>query len=476
MTLKIYNTLTKKKETFSESEYSEIKMYVCGPTVYDEAHLGHARTYVCFDMIRRYLEHKGYSVKLVLNFTDIDDKIIKKSKETGLSTKEISDKYIKSFLEDISNLNIKVAYIYPRVSEHIEDIINFIEKLIDKGYGYISDDGVYFDTSKYLNYGQLGNIKKDSAIQSQRVKSYSKRNPSDFALWKFSEDEPNWESPWGRGRPAWHIECSVMSMKYLGETIHIHGGGNDLIFPHHENERAQSECYLNKEWVKYWIHTGYVMVNDEKMSKSLGNFITIKELLKRYNFEVIRLFLLQRHYRTPIEYSEKGLSEVEINLNKLYNTLNRIGNFLKYSECVHKLDNLDIETYEKIKMLVGEFYKCMDDDFNTPEALKKVYEIESVINKYLNQAKTLNKFILLYTLQFFNNFGYIFGILNNLENKQNNDYNNEINYLIDILINIRKELKSIKNYELSDKIRDDLKNIGIMLEDTPKGTIWKKVK
>lgn len=476
--MKIYNTLTKKKEEFNPIDNYEVKMYVCGPTVYDYSHLGHGRTYVAFDMIRRYLEHKNYIVKLIINFTDIDDKIIKRANEKGITAKELADGFIKSFLEDIEKLNIKPAYIYPRVSEHIEDIIKFIKTLIEKGYAYVSDDGVYFDVRKFKEYGKLSNINLDEMIAGHRVeKNLKKKNPEDFALWKFAKpNEPKWDSPWGEGRPAWHIECSVMGIKYLGEQFDIHGGGNDLIFPHHENELVQSEVFTGKNpWVKYWMHTGFVMINKEKMSKSLGNFITLNDLIDKYDSEVIRLFLLQRHYRSPLDYSEEGLLYTKTSLDKLYNTLKNISASLRYSSIKHKLvDDIDIKTYENIKNAWINFYNAMDDDFNTPEALKYVFEVSNIINGYINIADNPNKSVLIKALDFFKVVGEIFGIFNNFESKNNKKEKTE-EELINILINIRADLKKEKNYNLADKIRGELKNMGIQLEDSPKGTIWKKL-
>ncbi|AEH06635.1 cysteine--tRNA ligase [Methanothermococcus okinawensis] len=476
--MKIYNTLTKKKEEFNSIDEHEVKMYVCGPTVYDYAHLGHGRTYVVFDTIRRYLEHKNYIVKLVINFTDIDDKIIKRANEENIPPTELADKFIKSFLEDMEKLNIKPAYVYPRVSEHIKDIIRFIEVLIKKGYAYVADDGIYFDVRKFKDYGKLSNINLDEIRTGYRIETnLTKRNPEDFALWKFAKpNEPKWDSPWGEGRPAWHIECSAMGIKYLGEQFDIHGGGNDLIFPHHENEIAQSEVYTDKKpWVKYWIHTGFVMMDKEKMSKSLGNFVELKDLLDKYDFEVIRLFLLQRHYRSPLDYSEEGLLDAKISLEKLYNTLKNIDAICRNSHVKHKLNEIDIKTYETIKNAWINFYNAMDDDFNTPEALKYVFEVSSVINKYMNESNNPNKSLLIMTNEFFKMIGEIFGIFHNIINNKNNEDKNMEGHLIDILINIRAKLKEEKNYKLADEIRSELKNIGIQLEDSPKGTIWKKL-
>jgi len=479
--MKIYNTLTKRKEDFVPINRYTVKMYLCGPTVYDHAHLGHGRTYVVFDTIRRYLEHKNYIVRLIMNFTDIDDKIISRSNREGISVKDLADKYIRSFLQDMEKLYIKPAEVYPRVSEHIEDIIAFIEVLIKKGYAYVSKDGVYFDVKRFKDYGKLSNIKLNQMDVGHRVeKNLNKRNPEDFALWKFAKpNEPQWDSPWGKGRPGWHTECSVMGMKYLGEQFDIHGGGSDLIFPHHENEIAQSEAYIGRSpWVRYWLHSGFLTINNEKMSKSLGNFITLKEVLKKYHPEVVRFFLLQRHYRSPIEYTEEGLIDAEAALNKLYNTLKNIDAHLRDSTIKYKLNDRDRFTNNIILDSWNGFYVAMDDDFNTPEALKYVFEVSSEVNRYIATSNELNKNTLLYARKFFSTVGEVFGIFNNYLGEghiREDSLDGKINDLINILIDVRGKLKKEKNYNLADEIRDNLKKIGIQLEDTPRGTLCKKL-
>ncbi|HIP16482.1 MAG TPA: cysteine--tRNA ligase [Methanothermococcus okinawensis] len=475
MLMKIYNTLTKKKEEFKPLEKLVVKMYVCGPTVYDDAHLGHGRTYIVFDLIRRYLEHRNYIVKFVMNFTDIDDKIIDRSKKEGVSIEDLTNRYIKSFFEDMEKLRVKGANVYPKVSEHIDDIIQFIDVLIKKGYAYISKDGIYFHVRKFKNYGKLSNVKLDEK-KVHRVKDLNKRDPADFALWKFVKPgEPSWDSPWGRGRPGWHIECSTMAIKYLGECFDIHGGGSDLIFPHHENEIAQSEAYTGKSpWVKYWIHTGFVTVNDEKMSKSLGNYVTLKEILRRYEPEVVRLFLLQRHYRSPLEYSEEELRDTANALERLYNTLENIEAMLRDAEVKYRLEKDDRKVYDTLTNFWAKFYSAMDEDFNTPEALKCVFEVSSCINRYITVSNRPTRSTLLLAKDFFKVVGEIFGIFNKYyESSQGED--EEFKRLVDMVVNIRNKLRREKNYSLADEIREMLKKIGIQLEDTPKGTIWKKI-
>lgn len=478
--MKIYNTASKNKETFKTINNKKlIKMYVCGPTVYDHAHLGHGRTYVAFDIIRRYLEHKNYIVQLIINFTDIDDKIINRANEQGTTIKELSDKFINSFLEDMEKLNVKPALIYPRVSEHINEIIEFIKVLEKKGYAYATADGVYFDTSKYEKYGELRKINIKEETSEQKNININKKNQRDFALWKFAKpDEPKWDSPWGEGRPAWHIECSAMSLKYLGDNFDIHGGGCDLIFPHHENEKAQSECYTDKKWVNYWIHTGFVMVNNEKMSKSLGNFSTLKDLFEKYSAELIRFFLLERHYSSPLDYTEDAINHSKNNLDKLYNTIQNITVAFRNSEIKYKLNEIDKNTIETIHNCTEKFYTAMDDNFNTAQALKYVFEVSTAINKYINNYANSDELpnysIILKSYEFFKMVGEIFGIFGSSTINTATNTNIAEENLINILMELRADLKKEKNYNLSDKIRDKLKEMDIILEDSPKGTIWKK--
>ncbi len=474
MGIRVYNTLTKQKEEFKPLREGEVRMYVCGPTVYDYTHLGHARTYVAFDVIRRYLEHRGYTVLMVMNFTDIDDKIIRRSNETGEDPKELAEKFLRYFLEDMNALKIKPADIYPRVTEHIGEIIEFVKKLEEKGYAYEGSDGVYFEVQKFGGYGKLSGIKLEELRKGARVEpGEGKKNPEDFALWKKAKPgEPKWESPWGEGRPGWHIECSTMSTKYLGESFDIHGGGNDLIFPHHENEIAQTEACTGKEWVRYWLHTGFVMVSGEKMSKSLGNFVTIRELLKRYSPEVIRFFVLQKHYRSPLDYTEEGIQHAKNNLEKLYNTLENIRIALEKAELSFKWDNKEFELYEIIRNARKKFYDAMDDDFNTAEAMKPIFEVANGVNRYLSKIERPKESVLRKALEFFRIVGEIFGIFEEYFKEQKAG---EEEALIGLLVQVRTELRKQKNFALADRIRAELKALGIQLEDTPQGTIWKRI-
>ncbi len=473
--MRVYNTLTKQKEEFRPLREGEVRMYVCGPTVYDYTHLGHARTYVAFDVIRRYLEHKGYMVLMVMNFTDIDDKIIRRANETGEDPKELAEKFLRYFLEDMTALKIKPADIYPRVTEHIEEIIDFVRKLEDRGYAYEGSNGVYFEVQKFGDYGKLSGIKVEELRQGARVEpGEGKKNPEDFALWKKAKPgEPKWPSPWGEGRPGWHIECSTMSTKYLGEQFDIHGGGNDLIFPHHENEIAQTEACTGKPWVRYWLHTGFLMVNGEKMSKSLGNFITIREMLKRYNPEVIRLFILQRHYRTPLDYTEEGIEHAKNNLERLYNTLENIRVAMSKAELPFRWEKEEFEAYNAIRDARKKFYDAMDDDFNTAEALKAVFEVSNAVNRYLTRVEKPAESILRKALEFFKAVSEVFGIFEDYFREQKAGGEEA---LIQFLIDVRARLRKERNFALADRIRAELREMGIQLEDTPEGTIWKRIR
>ncbi len=475
MGIKVYNTLTRQKEEFKPLRDGEVRMYVCGPTVYDYTHLGHARTYIAFDVIRRYLEHRGYTVLMVMNFTDIDDKIIKRANETGEDPKELAERFLRYFLEDMASLKVKPADVYPRVTEHIGDIIDFVKKLQEKGYAYEGSDGVYFEVRKFRDYGKLSKVKLEDLVKGARVEpGEGKKNPEDFALWKKAKPgEPKWPSPWGEGRPGWHIECSTMSTKYLGESFDIHGGGSDLIFPHHENEIAQSEACTGHEWVHYWLHTGFLMVNGEKMSKSLGNFITIREMLKRYNPEVIRLFVLQRHYRSPLDYTEEGIEHAKNNLERLYNTLENIRVAMEKAEISFRWGNEEFEAYEAVRNAREKFYRAMDDDFNTAEALKAVFEVSNAVNRYLTRVEAPKESILRKAWEFFRAVSDVFGIF---EDYFREEKAGEAEALIKLLIEVRAQLRKERNFALADRIRAELRQLGIQLEDTPQGTVWKKLK
>ncbi|ADY73960.1 cysteinyl-tRNA synthetase [Desulfurobacterium thermolithotrophum DSM 11699] len=469
--IRVFNTLTEKKEEFKPLNDKTVKMYVCGPTVYDHAHIGHARSAIVFDVIRRWFEYRGYRVIYVRNYTDVDDKIIKRSKEEGIPWYEVAKKYIESYEEDMKALNIKEPTYKPKVTEHIEEIIEMIKGLIAKGYAYESEGDVYFSVEKFSEYGKLSKRKTEELIAGARIEpGEKKKNPLDFALWKKSkEGEPGWESPWGIGRPGWHIECSAMAMKYLGRTMDIHGGGLDLIFPHHENEIAQSEAYTGKSFVRYWLHNGFVMVNKEKMSKSLGNFFTIKDILKEFSSDVLRLFLLSTHYRSPIDFSFERLKDAERSFGRLLN-------FIESKEIIEKLPtfekNSEIFDVENYKL---QFESAMDDDFNTARALGVIFELVKEANLIKDKAIKENKIsnkekeTILKAIGIVESYLKLLGF--KLEKKKQEGIEDE---LIKLLIDVRSELRKRKAFDLADKIRDGLKDLGIILEDLPSGTIYKR--
>jgi len=467
----ITNTLTNEKEEFKPLEDRVVKMYVCGPTVYDHAHIGHARSAVVFDVIRRWLEYRGYRVIFVRNYTDIDDKIIRRAHEEGIPWYEVSEKYIKSYEEDMEALNVKEPTYKPRVTEHIREIIEMIDGLIRKGYAYEADGDVYFSVRKFPEYGKLSKRNLDELLAGARIEpGEKKRDPLDFALWKKSkEGEPGWESPWGIGRPGWHIECSVMSMKYLGETMDIHGGGLDLIFPHHENEIAQSEAYTGKPFARYWIHNGFVMVNREKMSKSLGNFFTVKEILREFSPNVLRFFLLTVHYRSPIDFSKERLEDAE-------RAFERIVNFVKSAVVIEGLKESEGEgALLQVSNYRREFESAMDDDFNTAKAFGALFELIKEANllkdRALKEGKIAReeKFSLLEAVEVVKEFLRVLGFREETEEREGIE-----DELIKILIDVRSELRKKKEFQLADLIRDRLKELGITLEDLPTGTVYKR--
>jgi len=471
--IKLTDTLTEKKLEFRPLEGKTVRMYVCGPTVYDHAHIGHARSAVVFDVIRRWFEYRGYKVIFVRNYTDIDDKIIKRAREEGIPWYEVAEKYISSYEEDMKALNVKEPTYKPRVTGHIREIIEMIDGLIKKGYAYKSGGDVYFSVEKFLDYGKLSKRRIDELLAGARIEpGEKKRNPLDFALWKASkEGEPGWKSPWGYGRPGWHIECSAMSMKYLGQTMDIHGGGLDLIFPHHENEIAQSEAYTGRTFARYWVHNGFVMVNREKMSKSLGNFFTIKEILERFSPDVLRLFLLSTHYRSPIDFSTGRLEEAERSFERLTNFL-RIGEVLRGLEIVEgKGSPVSVEAFRK------EFEEAMDDDFNTARALGVLFELVREANLLKDRALREGKISKAEKLSLLEAVDFVEGALRTLgfrleEEKREEGIEEE---LIKLLIEVRGELRKKKEFALADLIRDRLKELGIVLEDLPGGTVYKRI-
>lgn len=467
--LQLYNTLTNQKEKFEPLNPGKVTMYVCGPTVYNYIHIGNARSAVAFDTIRRYLEYRGFEVNYVSNFTDVDDKIIKASQEMNLSVKEITEKFINAFYEDTSALNVKKATLNPRVMDNMDDIIKFIEVLVQKGYAYESAGDVYYKTRKFKDYGKLSgqlidDLEQGASSRVDDIDQDKKQDPLDFALWKKAKQgEISWDSPWGQGRPGWHIECSVMSTKYLGDTMDIHAGGQDLEFPHHENEIAQSEAKTGKKFARYWLHNGFVTIGeeDQKMSKSLGNFVTVHDLLKEVNPQVIRFFMSTTQYRRPIRYSSANLNEAKVNLNKLQTAYENLSYRLKDS-----VEGNDKEVEVNFANLEKDFVKVMDDDFNVQNGISVVYEMAKQLNVYSEKEKvyadTINNLINTYK-----KVVEIFGISFSEEKELLDD-------TIEQLIQERNEARKNKNFKRSDEIRDLLKEQGIILEDTAQGTRWKR--
>lgn len=466
--IKIYNTLTRKKEVFTPLEEGKVKMYVCGPTVYNYIHIGNGRSTVSFDTIRRYLEFRGYEVNYVSNFTDVDDKIIRAAKELELTAPEVADRFIEAFKEDTQALNVKPACSHPRVMDHIPDIIEFIEALIEKDFAYEAQGDVYYRTRKFENYGKLSDQSIDElevgASQRTGEEQQIKEDPLDFALWKSAKpEEISWESPWGPGRPGWHIECSVMATKLLGETIDIHGGGQDLEFPHHENEIAQSEAKTGKTFANYWMHNGYVTIgdDDEKMSKSLGNFVTVHEMVQQLDPQVLRFFMATTQYRRPIRYSETTLKEATTNLQRLRTAYENAG--FRFADASADLAE-DTQKATELQALVERFIEEMNDDFNTANGITVVYELAKWLNLYSEQAE-VSQVVLEKARTIFSQLLEIFGIVFKEE---------LVDTEIDALIEERNQARKDRNFARSDEIRDLLKDQGIILEDTPQGTRWRK--
>ena len=455
--MKIFNSQTGKKEKLTPLDGEQVRMYICGMTVYDETHIGHARTFLCFDLIVRYLRNAGYKVNYIRNITDVDDKIIARAKELNVDATELTDKYIASMEEDFNDLGMISPDLEPRATDNIESIISLIERLIDKGHAYIGNKDVYFSTDSFNEYGKLSNRNTEDLIAGARIDiDEEKKNPADFVLWKQAQEGLAWDSPWGRGRPGWHIECSAMSMDALGNNFDIHGGGIDLKFPHHENEIAQSVCATGEKFAKCWMHTGPLRIDKEKMSKSLDNFITIKEALKEFPSEVIRFFLISNHYRSPLNYSEEGVHEAKSALDRLYTSLIDL--------------DLRKEEYSNDADLISPFKEAMEDDFNVPSALAALFEIVKSINLAKENGNIKEANVLGATLV---HLSEPLGILQ----QKTEDYfqigatlsDEEIESMIDE----RNQARENKDFELSDKIRDSLLEKGIVLEDTDKGTTWK---
>ncbi len=464
--MKLFNTLTRKKEEFIPMVPGKIRMYVCGPTVYNFFHIGNARPFIIFDVLRRYFEYIGYEVTYVQNFTDVDDKIIKRAQEEGISPSQVAEKYINEYFTDADALGIKRATIHPRVSENIGGIIEMIKTLMDKGLAYEINGNVYYRATKFEEYGKLSKQKLEDLELGSRIEiSEEKEHPVDFALWKTQKPgEPGWDSPWGPGRPGWHIECSVMAKRYLGETIDIHGGGQDLIFPHHENEIAQSEGAHDKAFARYWIHNGYINVDNQKMSKSLGNFFTVREISKLFDLEVVRLFMLSAHYRNPVNFSKELLEQAKSALERLYNARNNAEYLLENAQ-VQKQSPGELEWFDRIMDYREQFKTSMEDDINTADALSAIFELVKEMNSYLNDLRSRQT--IQDTLNLFYELTSVLGIVQ----KRQDDLEGEI----ETLIQKRQQARKEKDWELADQIRDQIRDMGIQLEDTPQGVKWKRV-
>lgn len=474
--IKMYNTLAGKIEDFKPITPGEVKIYVCGVTVYDECHIGHARSAFIFDVIRRYFRYRGYRVNFVKNITDVDDKIIDKAREelatlnsplAGLSlndaVKQVAERYTRRFYEDMEALGIERADKEPKATEHIQDMIKIIEALIKNGYAYNSDGDVYFEVRKYDRYGRLSHQNLDQMLEGARIEvGEKKKDPLDFALWKAAkENEPEWSSPWGNGRPGWHIECSVMSTKYLGENFDIHGGGRDLIFPHHENEIAQSECATGKPFANYWIHNGLLTINGEKMSKSAGNYVTIKDVLSRYTSDILKLFFLGAHYSHPIDFSWEKMEATKNAYERFTILFNKIDREITIDDA--DASSADIVTLKK------RFEEAMDDDFNTPLAIGALFDLVSFCNKVLDKKPEMYKFMLKYAKDTVLELGGVLGLTFQSSSKEVSDSEAQT------AIRRREELRKQRKFTEADKIREDLKRKGIILEDEKDGTHWRRV-
>ena len=483
--MRFYNTMSNKIEEFETIENGKVKMYVCGPTVYNYIHLGNARPIIVFDTLARYFKYRGYDVTYIQNFTDVDDKIIKRANEEGISVKEVTEKYIKGFFEDIEPLNISDDIIRPKVTENIPEIIEIIKKLIDEDFAYEKDGNVFFEVKKFEEYGSLSNQKIDELEIGARVDIMEeKNNPLDFALWKRKkEGEPYWESPWGQGRPGWHIECSAMAKKYLGDTFDIHGGGQDLVFPHHENEIAQSRCAYHGNFANYWLHNGFIQVNGDKMSKSLGNFFLLREILGKFPGNVVRLFILGTHYRKPINFSMDNMEDSRKTLKNIITSMNNFSEIIgKFSgkvphegEVSDNTGNNSINEFkEKVNELDKKFMEAMDEDMNTPQALAVIFDQIKETKKFSvnisngEEAEALN-----YSYNSLRKkLEEVLGIVLFMEEENKNFKNNDklTGNLIELLIKLRADARKEKNFKLSDEIRDNLKELGIEIQDNKDGT------
>lgn len=465
--MRFYNTLTRRKDEFVPIEKNKVKMYSCGPTVYNYFHIGNARPFIIFDTLRTYLEYRGYEVTFVQNFTDVDDKIINRANEEGISPLEVADKYIKEYFIDADGLGIRRATVHPRVTECIEDIIEFIKELIEKGHAYEIDGDVYYDTKSFDGYGKLSRQNMEELNAGVRIDvDDRKKSPSDFALWKKKkEGEIGWISPWGEGRPGWHIECSVMSRKYLGDTIDIHSGGQDLTFPHHENEIAQSEGRSGKEFAHYWLHNGYININNQKMSKSLNNFFTVREISEEIDLEIVRFFLLSAQYRNPVNFSQDLLDAAKAGMERLYNTKHKVEFLLEQAQGMINED--EKELMSKLPSYRDLFIEAMDDDLNTADGISAIFELSKFINTTVSEKSSKE-----YLQECLNIFCELTNVLNIIQKKKADGLDED---KINELIELRNLAKKEKNFAEADRIRGQLHDMGIEVLDTRQGTTWKKI-
>ncbi|MBI5015977.1 MAG: cysteine--tRNA ligase [Deltaproteobacteria bacterium] len=490
MVLKVFNTQTDRKEPFEPLRPGRVGMYVCGVTVYDLCHIGHARSAVVFDVIARYLRYSSYDVTYVRNFTDIDDKIIRRANEEGVPAREIAERYIAAFYEDMDALGVERPTLEPRATDHVEDMIAHVEKLVRRGRAYPVEGDVYFAVGAYPPYGKLSKRPLDELVSGARVEvDPRKRSPLDFALWKASKPgEPSWPSPWGPGRPGWHIECTVMSQKLLGNTLDIHGGGRDLVFPHHENEVAQAEAAGNEPFVRYWLHNGFVNINHEKMSKSLGNFFTIREVLKAVHPEVLRTFLLSHHYRSPVDYSDESLRDAAAGLDRLYGLLRRVDEVLAGRAApaqvpAAQLGDAERAVHEGVLALFNEFEDAMNDDFNTAEALGHVHRLVRQVGAFLHEGvdpRPGTLAVLRYAAESLRRLGAVLGVLKEepvayfAAKREGALESSDLDpAAVEAKIAERAEARKAKDWKRGDAIRDELLARGIVLEDGPAGTTWK---
>jgi cysteinyl-tRNA synthetase len=464
MAIKIYNTLTRKKEDFIPLEEGMVKMYVCGPTVYNYIHIGNARPAIVFDTVRRYLEFRGFDVNFISNFTDVDDKLIRVANELGEEVPDIANRFIDAYHEDVNALGCRKADVHPRVTENMDIIIDFISTLIEKGYAYESEGDVYYHTRKFKEYGKLSHQSIDELRVGARIAVGEKKQDAlDFALWKAAKPgEISWDSPWGKGRPGWHIECSAMARKYLGDTIDIHAGGQDLAFPHHENEIAQSEALTDKEFARYWMHNGYINIDNEKMSKSLGNFVLVHDIIKHHDPQVLRFFMLSVHYRHPINYTEELLANTQSALDRIKTSYQ---NLKHRKQASTDLTDNNQQWINQIQELRQQFIEAMDDDFNTANGISVLFELSKLSNLYLMEKNTAVEVV----EALMNEFKVLFDVLG-LTLEEEILLDEEIEELIQKRIQARKD----RNFQLADDIRDQLKDMNIILEDTPQGTRWKR--